>query len=76
MRVRRERFADEALGDLWAIGVGGVNECDAELDSAAQYAACFGFVGGLAPCAFADQTHGAIAEPMDGQIAADEECAA
>ena len=75
-RVGRERFADEPLGDFGAVGVGGVNEVDAELDGAAQYAARFGFVGGLAPRAFADQAHGSVAEPMDGQIAADEECAA
>ena len=76
MRVGRERFADEPLGDLGAVGVCGVNERDAQFDGAAQHAAGFGCVGRLAPRAFAHQAHGSVAEPVHGQIAADEECAA
>ena len=75
-RVGRESFADEALGDFGAVGIGGVDESDAEFDGAAQHAAALGFVGGLAPCSVAYQAHGSVAETMDGQIAADEECAA
>ena len=75
-RVGRERFADEALGDFGAVGVGSVDERDAEFDCAAQNAAGFGFVGRLAPCAIAHQAHGSVAETMDRQIAADEKCAA
>ena len=76
IRVGREGFADEPFGDLGAVSVGGVNKVDAELDGAAQYTARLAFVGGLAPRAFADQAHGSISQPVNRQIAADEECAA
>ena len=75
-RVRVESFADQALGDFGAVGVGGVDEGDAELDGAAQDAAGFaGFVW-LAPRAIAHKAHGSVAEAVDGEIAADEEGAA
>ena len=44
--------------------------------SAAQDAASFGGVGRLAPGSFANQTHGAVAETVDGNLTADEKCAA
>ncbi len=75
-RVRRKRFADQALGDLRAVGVGGVDERDAELDGAAQNAAAFGGVGRLAPRAIAHQAHGSVAEAVHRQVAADEKGAA
>ncbi len=74
-RVGSESFADEALGDFGAVGIGRVEECDAELDSAAQNAAALGFVGGLAPRAITDQAHGSVTETVDRKIAADEESA-
>src|SRR5579862_4599643 len=39
--VRMQRFADQAFGDLGAVGIGGVDQVDAELDGAAQNAATF-----------------------------------
>ena len=71
-----EGFADEAFGDLGAVGVGGVDEGDAEFDGAAENAAGFFWIARLAPGAIADETHGSIAEAVDGEIAADLEGAA
>ena len=45
-RVGRERFANEAFGDLGAVGVGSVDEGDAKLDGEAQHASCFGCSAG------------------------------
>ncbi len=75
-RVGVQGFADQALGDLGAVGVGGVDERDAELDGAAQNAAGFVGIGRLAPGAIADKAHGSVAEAMDREIAADAEGAA
>ena len=75
-RIGMKCFADQPLGNLRTVGVGGVDEGNAQLDGAAQHALCFGRVGRLAPGAFAHQAHGSVAEPVDGQIAADEKCAA
>jgi hypothetical protein len=68
--VGREGFADETLGDLGAVGVGGVDEVDAELDGALEDLLCAFGVFGLAPDAFAGDAHGSVAEAMDGEIAA------
>ncbi len=66
-----KRFGDEAFGNLRAVGVGGVDEVDSQFNCPAQDAVAFGGIGGLAPGAFADQAHGAVAEAMDGKIAGD-----
>ena len=34
--IRVERLGDQLFGDIGAVGVGGVNKVDAELDGAAQ----------------------------------------
>ena len=75
-RVGVKRLGDQALGNLRAVGVGGVDQRDAQFDGAAEDAAGFGGVGWLAPGAFAHQAHGSVAETMDGKVAADEEGAA
>ena len=64
---------DQLLGDERAVGVGGVDEVDAELDRAAQHADGLVGVGGVAPDAGAGQLHRAVAEPVDGQLAAEVE---
>ena len=66
-----ESFADEALGDFGAVGVGGVDEVDTEFDGTAENAAAFFRVAGLAPGAVSDKAHGSIAEAVDLEIAAD-----
>ena len=52
------------------VGVGGVDEGDAELDGAAQHADALVAVGRRAPDARAGELHGAVAEAVDGQVAA------
>ena len=46
---------------------------DAEFDRAAQHPDAFVAVGGRTPDALAGQAHGAEAEPVDGEVAADSE---
>ena len=70
-RVRVQRLADQVLADVRAVAVGGVDEVDAELDRAAQDGAGVVEVGGRAPDAVAGDAHGAEAEPVDGEVAAD-----
>ena len=69
--IGRERFGDQFFRDVGAVGVGGVNEVDAELDGAAQRGEGAGDVGGRAPDALAGDAHGAEAHAVDGEIAAE-----
>ena len=69
-------FGDEALRDLRAIGVCGVKQVNAEFDGAAQNTMRRGRVGGLAPCAISNQAHGAVAQPVNGEVAAEKKRAA
>ena len=71
--VGMQRLADDLLGDVRAVGVGGVDEVDAEFDRAPQHADRFVAVGGRAPNALAGEAHGAEAEAVDGEIAAESE---
>src|SRR5947209_8504701 len=66
-----ERLGDQPLADLGPIGVGGIDEVDAEIDRAAEHALAFLAISGLTPDAFAGQPHGAEAEAIDGEITAD-----
>ncbi len=45
-RIRRQRFADQPLGDLRPIGVGGVDESDAKLNGSPQHARGFFRIAG------------------------------
>ena len=63
--VRVQRLGDQLLGDVRAVGVGGVDEGDAELERAAQHAQRLVAVLGLAPDALAGELHGAVAEADD-----------
>ena len=74
--IRRQRLANQPLRNLWPVGVGGVDQRDAQFHGSQQYALGFGGVGWLAPCAIAHQPHGSIAEPMNVEIAANQEFAA
>ena len=75
-RIRVQRLGNKALGNLRAISVGSVDQRDAQLHGPAEDATSFGRIGWLAPRAFAHQAHGSVAETVDGQVAANEECAA
>src|SRR5271156_6565765 len=72
-RVRVQSFGNQALADLRAVGVGGIDEVDAQFDGSPQNANYFIVVLRLAPDAGAGDPHGAEAEAMDGKIAANAE---
>ena len=69
--VGRERLADESLADGRTVGVGGVDEVDAEFDDAAEQRFRGLPVCGLVPDTLAHDAHGAEAEPVDFEIAAE-----
>src|ERR1019366_5046978 len=71
-RVGRQRFADQALGNLRAVGVGCVDQGHAPFDGATQHAAGLGWIGRFAPRTFAHQAHGSVTQTVNGHIAADE----
>src|SRR5215469_2570639 len=77
--VGKECFGDELFAHVGAVGVGGVDEVDVELDGAAEGGERAGLVLGFAPDACAGDAHGAVAEAIhdEGLIAArgtDGEC--
>jgi hypothetical protein len=57
---------DEVLGDVGAVGVGGVDEGDAQVDGATQDADRLVVVLRRAPDALTGDAHGAVAEAVDG----------
>ena len=63
-----QRLADQLLGVVRAVGVGSVDEVDAELDRAAQHANAFVVVVRRAPYALPGYSHGAETESIDGEI--------
>jgi hypothetical protein len=69
VRVGMEGFSDELFGDVGAVGVGGIDEVDAEFDGSAE-----GGNGGIAvdwwsPDAFAGDAHSSVGEAVDGEVA-------
>ena len=75
-RIRIEGLGDEALAHRRAVGVGRVDQIDAELERPPQHGDRLGVVARLAPDSLAREPHRAEAEAMDGAIAAQEETAA
>src|SRR3954454_8404782 len=73
VRVRMERLRDDLLADGRPVGVGGVDEVDAELERAPQDGLALVAVAGLAPDPVAREAHGAEAEAIDGQLTAEGE---
>jgi hypothetical protein len=69
--IGMKRFVDQIFRNLRAIGVGGVDEIDAQLRQALQRRQRFGLVLGRAPDAVTHDPHGAKAQPMDFRLAAD-----
>jgi hypothetical protein len=69
--IGMQRFLDQPFGDIGAVGIGRIDEVDAEFRQALQRADGFGMIGRLAPDALAGDAHGAETETIDLDIAAD-----
>jgi hypothetical protein len=67
--VRVERFGEEFFRDVGAVGVGGVDEVDAEFDGTAEGCDTGVAIGGRSPNAFAGDAHGSVPETVDGEFA-------
>src|SRR5215470_7005817 len=74
-RVGIQSFGDDFLAYIRAVGIGGVNKVDAEIDGAAKHADGFAAVSGLSPNALSSDTHRAEAEAIHFEIVADAELA-
>ena len=72
-RVGSKRFTDQAFAHFWSIGVGGVDEVDAQFHGAAEHLAAGVGIFGLAPDAGSRDAHGAKTKPVDGEVAAEGE---
>ncbi len=69
LRVRVERLGDQLLADMRAVGVGGVDQVDAELDRPPQDRDGLVVIGRRPPDAGAGDPHGAEAQPAHPAIA-------
>src|SRR4051794_6456799 len=69
--VRMQRLADEVLGDVRAVGVGGVDEVDAELGQPLEDRDRLVVVGRIAPYPLAGDAHRAVSQTGDLEVAAD-----
>src|SRR5262249_10476112 len=67
--VRVQCLGDEALGDVWAVGIGGVDEGHTEFHGSTEHASALFGIFWLAPNAGAREAHGAEAHAVDPQIA-------
>ena len=76
LAIGMECFRDDLFADIGPVGVGGVDEVDAEFDRALEDALGFRAVFGFAPDAFPGEAHGAESEAVDGSLAAEGEGAA
>ena len=69
-----EGFGEQIFGDVRAVGVGRVEEVDAEIDGAAKQGdGGWTANGRLAPGTLPDEAHGAVAEPVQGQVISEQE---
>src|SRR6267154_927715 len=75
-RIRIKGLRDEALAHRRAVGVGRVDQIDAELERQSQHGDRLGVVARLAPDSLAREPHRAEAEAIHRAIAAQEEAAA
>jgi hypothetical protein len=67
LRIRVERFGNEPLVDLRTVGVGGIDEGDAELDSTHQHALSTRTIERFTPYTRAAHAHGAEPEAIHGR---------
>ena len=75
LAVRRERLFDQLLGKIGAIGIGGVDEVDAEVGQPAQRLQSLIAIGGRTPDPLAHDAHRAVAEAVDVKGAANTKAA-
>src|SRR5688572_7727122 len=61
-------LADQFFGDVGTVGIGGIDEIDAELRHAPQGSERSFAVGGKAPNSWPSHAHGAEAEPADLEL--------
>ena len=65
LAVRRERLANKLLGKIGPIGIGGVDEIDAEVGQSTQRLQSLGAIGGRPPDPLAHDPHRAKAKAID-----------
>src|SRR5919106_717786 len=76
VRVGVQRLGDQRLADLGAVGVGGVDEVDAELNGTPQDGLGFVTIGWVAPDPVTSDAHRPVPETMDGDVTSQIEHAA
>ena len=69
--IGMQRLADQLLGNIGAIGIGGVDEIDAQFRQPLQHPQRLGLVARRTPDAGTGDLHGAKAQPVDRDLAAD-----
>ena len=75
-RIRVEGLRDETLAHRRTVGIGRIDQGDAELERPPEHGDRLGVVARLAPDALTGEPHGAEAEPVDAALAAQEKAAA
>src|ERR1700690_34614 len=70
-RVGVQALRDDLFTHVRAVGVGGVDEVDAQFDGAPHDPDGLGPIRGFAPDPLAGQPHGAEAQPRDAEVASD-----
>src|SRR5215207_5117064 len=73
IRVRVQRLGDQTLGDLGAVGIGGIDEVHAQLHRPPEHAVSLLGIPGLTPDARPGQSHGAETQTVHAQVAAQSE---
>lgn len=73
--VRIQSFGDDFFADMRAVGIGGVDEINSQVDGAAKNLNGFGTIFGFAPNALSSKAHGSVTEAVDGDITANAEFA-
>src|SRR5437588_13022710 len=68
-RIGMQCLGDETFANYGAVGVGGVDEIDSQLDRAAQDCDCLGMIGRFSPDAIAGELHCTEPEPANWNIA-------
>lgn len=74
IRVRVKSLADEVVGHKRTVGVGGVDEVDAQLDGTSQYTNCVLGIPRGTPHAGARELHHAIAQSVNRKVRSNGEC--
>src|SRR3981189_1997360 len=71
IRIGIERFRDQTLADLRTVGVGGIDEVDAQFEGSAQHTLALFAILRFAPDAGTGEAHGAKTESIDRQVTPD-----